>query len=403
MDTHTVMNPAIPGGEGVRILHAVGSMERAGIETWLMHLMRRIDRDRYQFDFVVDEGGEGDYDAEIRKLGGEVLPIVSRRNTSFTTRLRELIKVRGGYDVVHSHLNLFNARVMKAAANENVPVRISHSHTDRTDVMKNASLSRRIANRWFRRSMSKSMTVGLAASDPALRSLFGSSGRHDPRCHVLHCGMDFEPFQRLAISKDASGLRQSIRAELGIPIDAWLLGHVGRFVDVKNHSMMLEVLSRLSNHVDDAHLLLVGSGPLRAAVEARAVELNLVDRLHFAGSRDDVPALLVHAMDAFIFPSRLEGLGIALVEAQAAGLPCVVSDRVPVEADVIDDLITRLPVSPDGGELHEKWAMALVGTRRKRRNQAGACDRVLASPFAIENGLRQLMDIYNGDCPKVSQ
>ena len=364
-------------------------MNRAGIETWLMNVMRRIDRDRYRFDFMVDEGIEGDFDDEIRQLGGEIIPIMSRRQPGFTKRVSKLIRERGGYDVVHGHLNLFNTRVLKAARAASVPVRISHSHTDRRSVERSSSALRRVANQWMRVGLRRHMTIGLCVSPAARLSMFGKAGEADDRCRVSFCGIDCSSFEDHTLSTPA------IRQEFGIPEDAWVIGHVGRLVAVKNHSLMIRVLHELTLQSSAIHLLLVGDGELRSQITEEAMELNIADRVHFAGARDDIPQILIHGVDAFIFPSILEGLPVALLEAQAAGLPCVVSDQVTAAADVVEELITRLPIEGTPNSVTPLWAEAFQATRTRSRDYRRALAAIKKSPFAIENGILELTRVYD--------
>jgi glycosyltransferase involved in cell wall biosynthesis len=132
-----------------------------------------------------------------------------------------------------------------------------------------------------------------------------------------------------------------VRRELGIADDALVLGHVGRFVQSKNHVFLIDVLDRLRDE-PRIHLLLVGDGPLRQSTEDAVRRRALTDRVTFVGSRSDIPSLFA-AMDLFLFPSLLEGLGLVLVEAQAAGVPSVCSTAIPPEALVIPSLVEKLP------------------------------------------------------------
>lgn len=153
----------------------------------------------------------------------------------------------------------------------------------------------------------------------------------------------------------------ALRKKLNIPEDAYIVGHIGRFVPIKNHELIINAFSILKKTKEDAHLILIGEGPevnyYKNIVEAK----GLKNCVHFLGTRIDVPELL-QIMDVFIFPSKVEGLGISLIEAQAAGLPCVVSDRIPTEAIVSDDVI-RIRLTDD----INLWAKALNGDGRRTK------------------------------------
>ncbi|QSG11359.1 Glycosyltransferase [Halapricum desulfuricans] len=134
------------------------------------------------------------------------------------------------------------------------------------------------------------------------------------RVSVVNNGRDLDRFDR----DPPAGFRES----LGVPADARIVGTVGRLIDRKGHGELLDAWATVRQEVPDAHLLIVGDGPERSALEAKATSLGIRSSVHFAGLRDDVPDCLA-AMDVFVFPSHYEGFPGALLEAMAAGLPCV--------------------------------------------------------------------------------
>jgi glycosyltransferase involved in cell wall biosynthesis len=201
---------------------------------------------------------------------------------------------------------------------------------------------------------------------------------------VLYCGIDLEPF-RQEVSREA------VRQELGIPKDAPVVGHVGRFTPQKNHAFLLQIAAEVVKMRPDVRFLLVGDGPLRPQIEARARELGIAGNAIFTGVRSDVPRLMLGAMDAFIFPSLWEGLGLVVVEAQAAGLPCIVSEWVPAEATVLPEGVERVPLSGGQGQ----WVLALVQALEHRELDRGAStDLVAASAFSIVRSAHALEELY---------
>jgi glycosyltransferase involved in cell wall biosynthesis len=327
----------------VRILHALGTMDPGGVETWLMNVLRNIDRDRFQFHFCTFGSHPGLYAGEIEKLGGKVLRCPKGANPwSFARRFRRILR-EGNYDVVHSHVHLFSGAVLRWAKTEGVPIRIAHSHT--TNDGRSDSLLRASYRKLMRSWIDCFATHGLAASKLAAANLFGEFWRADPRICVLHCGIDLQPFKDQVV-------REDVRRELGIPVNSMVVGHVGRFVAAKNHRFLLEVAAEISKLRPDVHFLLVGDGPLRPEIEARAETMGFNGKMHFVGSRTDVPRLMRAAMDAFVFPSVWEGLPITLVEAQAAGLRCISSGAVTEEAGVLPQQVTQLSLS----KTPEEWA-----------------------------------------------
>jgi glycosyltransferase involved in cell wall biosynthesis len=232
--------------------------------------------------------------------------------------------------------------------------------------------------------LSRYATNRLSASRQAHEALFGLLDGTRSQDRLLYCGIDLTAF---AEKVDAS----AVRAEFGIPQDAFVLGHVGRFVPFKNHSHVVAVAAAVLRRVSNTYLLLVGDGNLRPAIEDEAVRRGVRDRVIFAGGRGGV-ARLLRAMDVFVFPSQFEGLGLAAVEAQAAGLPCILSEGVPEEATVVAPLVRRVALSQSAAE----WAEAILSIRAARPavNPDAARARVAASPFNVHVGIGQLQQLY---------
>jgi glycosyltransferase involved in cell wall biosynthesis len=365
-------------------------MNRGGAETWLMHVFRSIDRRRYQLDFLVHTEAAGAYDAEIAALGGRVVDCPPPANpVRYARTFRRLLRERGPYDIVHSHLHHFSGFVLKLARSEGVSARIAHSHLDSAADDSSAPIGRRayfaVARRWIDRCA----TAGLACSEAAGAALFGAGWRQDPRWSVLHCGIDLVPF---AETPDRAALRQ----ELGIPASAFVVGHVGRFFEQKNHEFIVDIAQSLVARAQDVRILLVGDGPLRPAIEEKVRAAGLSEFVVFAGVRADIPRLMVGAIDVMVFPSRYEGLALVLIEAQAAGLPSVCSDVISDETKVVDTLIQRLSLQ----ESPDSWAEAIVAQRgRPRVARLEARRRIERSPFNIRESVRQLEHFYNGCRP----
>jgi len=228
-------------------------------------------------------------------------------------------------------------------------------------------------------------TDGLAASGQAAVDLFGPDWGANARYRTLFCGIDLVPFAQ-PICRDA------VRTEFHIPRDAFVIGHVGRFTEQKNHAFLLDVAAEVARRDANARFLLVGEGELRPAMMARAAALGLGEHAIFAGSRADVPRLMRGAMDAFLFPSRYEGLGLVLVEAQAAGLPCAIADVVPGEADIVPPLMHRLSLRQSA----RQWADALLAIRDAASaiTQPDALAIARATPFDVRTSWTALERVY---------
>jgi len=374
----------------IRILHLLKAMDRAGVETWLMHILRSIDRDQFQMDFAVETAHPAPYDDEARALGSKVIPCADPRQPwRYSTTFRRILREHGPYDIVHSHGRYYNGFVLRLAQQEGVPIRIAHSHNDTYARQAYRGFVRPLYLTATKRWIARYRTIGLACSDKAAIDLFGAHWKADPTCRVLYCGVDLVPF---AAPVDQT----NVRAELDIPEDAFVIGNVGRFIPQKNHAFLLEVAAAVADREPNMRLLLVGVGTLRADAEARAEHLGIADRVIFAGSRTDVPRLLRGAMDVFLFPSLFEGLGLALVEAQAAGLPCIISDVVPPEADIVAPLIRRLSLE----QPVPVWADTVLAMRDVPPvTQPDALAMVQRSPFDVQASRRELERLYTSHIP----
>jgi len=367
----------------IKVLQFVGCMDYGGVETWLMHVWRHIDRTKFQFDFCYTKPQPGAYAPQIEALGGRMVACrLNQRNPfGFARRFRALLRA-GQYSVVHSHVHHFSGFVIRLAHRAGVPMRIAHSHStsDGKGCGPSRILYRALMKHWIR----KYATHGLAASEAAAETLFGTAWRSDARFRIMHCGIDLGPL-RQEVS------REEVRRELGIPLDARVVGHVGSFRPPKNHAFLLEIAAEVVKLRAEVRFLLLGDGPLRPQMEAMARDLGIEKNVIFAGARSDVPRLMLGAMDLFVFPSLWEGLGIVLVEAQAAGLRCVCSDAVPPEAAVVPDVVRYVRLSAGAGE----WAAVVLRTLEYGRlREAGALEVIAKGDFNVQKSCQDLIGLY---------
>lgn len=360
-------------------------MNPGGVETWLMHVLRRIDRERFRMDFLVHTPRRCAYDDEIRRLGSEIIPCLGPRNpVLYARRLREIL-VRNRYTIVHSHVHHYSGLVLRVAAKAGVPTRIAHSHNDTSTLQRSAGPARKVYLALMKRWIDRYATQGLACSRPAAACLFGPNWAADQRYSVLYCGIDLEPFRDNGLEPEA------VRQELGIPRGAIVVGHVGRMAPQKNHLFLIDVFAEVKKREPRAHLLLVGDGPLRPTIEQRVKACGLGDSVTFAGLRPDVPRLMLAAMDVFLFPSLYEGLGLVLIEAQAAGLTSVVSDVTPEEVTLAPLFVKRISLQAS----KEKWADATLGVARLRPNNANdGLAAVEGTPMDITVAAERLTEKY---------
>jgi glycosyltransferase involved in cell wall biosynthesis len=372
----------------IRILHVVGGMDRGGVETWLMHVLRHIDRDQYQMDFLVHTEKQCAYDDEILALGSRIIPCMHpSRPFSYGRNFRQILREYGPYDVVHSHVHHFSGYTLWLAKQAGVGIRIAHSHSDTSRLDKEASLQRLAYHETMCWLIKRHATKLIAVSKQSAAALFGEEWQTDQRAQVVYYGIDLEPFTH-PVDKSV------IRSEMGIPENAFVVGHVGRFADVKNHAFLVEVFHELAKKTTDAFLLLVGDGQLKPDIERRVYELELTERVCFAGLRGDIPRVM-RAMDVFVMPSLYEGLGLVVIEAQATGIPCVIADIIPEEVNLLMPLIFRLSLKNSQAE----WSRTILETGKSDRllSQKAAYEMVAQSPFNLRHHLNLLVKLYAKD------
>ena len=287
----------------------------------------------------------------------------------------------GPWDVVHSHVNHFSGFVLRQAAQAGVPLRIAHSHSDNTLGEAGAGFMRRRYLALMKQWLARFATVRLAVSHHAGQTLFDPFDASGESWQTLYAAIDLAPFRSPADPRAA-------RAAVGLPGDAFVLGHVGRFAAEKNHAFLVQVAAEVARREPRTHLLLIGDGPLRPAIMQQVADAGLAERVVFAGLRADVPCLL-RAMDVLVLPSTFEGLSLVGLEAQAAGVPWVASDIVPVESVVVPALVQRLPLHLPAAA----WAEALLAARASI-SQPEALALLEHSPFNIRVSVAALERIY---------
>jgi glycosyltransferase involved in cell wall biosynthesis len=363
----------------MRILHVLGGLNRGGVETWLVQMLRHIDRTKYQFDFLVHTDQPCAYDDEVRSLGARIISCLSPSDpVRYTRNFLRILAETGPYDCVHSHVHRFSGYVLTLARLAGVPVRIAHSHLSDTEADNRELYQLAMAN-----LLKIGATAGLGVSEKAATSLFGENWKADPRWRVSHLGIDLDPFSRPVDS-------HKVRAELGIPEHAFVVGHVGRFVPQKNHTFLLDIAKQVCENNGEAMFVLVGDGPLRNAMEIKAERLGISRHVKFMGIRDDVVRIMKGLMDVFLFPSLYEGFPLVLVEAQAAGLRCFIADTISAETDIFPQLVTRLALADSASTWAESVDRGRPSTERCFQPDA-------MRDFNIDAAIGRLCSVYDAN------
>lgn len=368
----------------IRVLHISGAMNRGGQETLIMELYRHIDRSRVQFDFLLYNysGKPGAFDDEIVSLGGKIFNAKQRfyRNPiAFCAELKSFFREHPEYAIVHAHQYASSGYMLNTAKKESGAATIAHSHA----AFVQTDLLRSMADCVGKRLLSKNADYCFGCSDDALVELMGvhSDGK---RFLVVKNAIEPSKFQ----FEQAS--RSKWRERFGAAADTLVVGNVARFTREKNHEQILAAFSEIQRKQANSMLVLVGVGQLEDQTRALAKELGIDSKIRFMGSRDDVNEI-INAFDVFLMPSRYEGLGIVLIEAQANGLPCVISaDVIPEEADVRAGLVTRVGLDKPASV----WADAVMSVAGKRLQPELAQEAVKKAGYDINEVAAELQEFY---------
>ena len=355
----------------IRILQVVTHMNRGGLETMLMNYYRHMDLSAIQFDFLTHREYDGDYGEEIHRMGGTIyhLPTLNPMSLYYRKELNAFFEEHPEYKVVHVHQDCMSAVILKAAKQHGVTVRIAHSHNSYQD--KDLKLP---IKRFYRRFIPKYATDLMACGTESGDWMFAGAP-----FSILHNAIDAQVF-----TADANK-RVGQREKWNIHSEEILVGHVGSFILQKNHRFLLNVFNEIQKKIP-AKLMVVGEGSLRVEIEKKISELGLEKKVILTGLRSDIADLL-QAMDVFVFPSLYEGLPVTMVEAQASGLPCLISDKVPIECRMTE-LVQQIPLSTSP----EIWAKkAIEASRLPRKN---TYEEIKAAGYDIVENAKKLQEMY---------
>lgn len=348
----------------IRILHVLGRLDRGGAETMVMNLYRQMDRKQIQFDFILHTTDECSYSEEVRALGGRIYAVPAYTPSAagqYRSAWKKFFGEHPEYKILHSHIRSTASLYLPIAKKYGLTT-IVHSHNTSSGKGIKAAV-KSVLQYPLRFQADYLFACGRAAGE----WLFGKRACGSERFFILPNAIETEKF-KYNVQK-----RQEVRKSLGCHESTLVIGHVGRFERQKNHNFLLRIFAEIEKERPDSRLILVGEGELREKTEQAAMELELTEKTVFLGNRDDVNELL-QGMDAMVFPSLYEGLPVTIVEAQAAGLPVLMSDRVTKEV-IMTELVHQQSL-PDGKEdvkdNAKNWAckvFAISGERRIGREQ----------------------------------
>lgn len=353
----------------IRVVHVLGDLSVGGVESFIMSVYRRIDRDKIQFDFIVHNLENDAYREEIESLGGRIF-ILDRLNflnpLKYIRDLDKILEDHKEISILHCHFRGTEAIILKEAKKYGL-MTISHNHGTQNSSKFN-SLIRRI----FKKDVLKYSDIKLACSDQAGTDFYGRGS-----CKKINNGIDLEKY------KFDEEVRQKTRRELKFE-ENYVLINVGSLSDIKNQDFLIRLMPDLLEKNPYIRLLLVGDGPLKSDLEKLCKDLKVSDQVIFLGNSDRVNELLM-AADIFLFPSKREGLGISAIEAQASGLVSLLSTNVPREAG-ISELARFIALDKD------KWIDEILYSKGSVRKNV--IEDIRRKGYDIKTSVKKLSNIY---------
>jgi glycosyltransferase involved in cell wall biosynthesis len=340
----------------------------------IMNLYRNIDRETIQFDFVIHTSEKQAYYEEILALGGRIyhFPAFDGKNLFLLKKLWDgFFKGHPEYKILHSHVRSYASIYFRIAKKHGLKL-IIHSHST-----SNGKGLISAVKHVLQLPLRFQADFLMACSTESGKWLYGKNACKKPNYRFVPNGIDIDQY---AYSETIAA---EYRESLGLK-DKFVLGHVGRFHEAKNHVFLLDIFAGICERRPDAMLLLVGDGDIREKIESKIRSLGLENRVVITGSRSDVPNLL-QAMDVFVFPSLWEGLPVTVVEAQVAGLPCLISDRITNDVD-ISESVKRLPI-----ENPTVWMDAILSVDTSRKDVR---DKIKSAGFDVRDVARVLKNFY---------
>lgn len=358
-----------------RVLCILNNMNVGGAETFLMKIYRAIDKDLYQMDFCLGSSFKSYYEDEIIGYGGKVFHITSKSENikKFKKELFDVVK-NNNYEYVlkitANSMGIMDLKICKKAGAKRCCVRSSNSSDQ-------GGVKIKILNALGKLLYLRYADVLIAPSKLAAKYTFGRTNA----VNYLHNGIDFEQY------KYNEEKRNNIRNLHNIPNDYIVFGHIGRFDKQKNHKFMIEIFSEYHLHHPNSVLMLVGNGELADECKKISIDLGINNSVLFCGQNQNISDYL-SAMDVFMLPSLYEGMPNTLIEAQANGLPCLVSSTITTEANITNNCCFI-------SLKKEKWISVLNNSNHLRR--IDSFEAFKKSGYLIQNSLDNFVQIIFGE------
>lgn len=356
-----------------RVLQVIRTMGYGGAETFIMNLYRNIDRNKIQFDFLVND--EGEYDKEIRELGGKVYKIPYITDVGQIKYVKELegfFENHPEYQVIHSHIDQVSGIIVEIANKCKIKKIISHSHNTKNS----NGIFGKLYKRYLQSKINKNTTYKLACGMEAAKWLYKKSYKD---AIIINNGIEIDKF------KYNEDNRKNIRKELNITESTIVIGHIGRFSKQKNHTFLVDIFYEFQKNNFDSMLLLVGEGVLKEKIKKKIEKLGIKDKVIILNNRPDTYKIY-SAFDVLIFPSLFEGLSVVLIEAQCNGLKILTSENIDKNTDITGNVFyKKLSESP------KEWAKEIKQINIKRKKVE---EMVKDSEYNIKKVAKKMEKIY---------
>lgn len=360
----------------IRVLVLDTVMDRGGAEAMMMNYLRYMDRTKVQLDFMVNRDYKADYEDEIKELGGRIYrmcPMYPKNFIKYKKQIREFLKEHQEYKIIHSNLEERSYFALKEAKKLNIPVRISHSH----NAPKGFNL-KTIVRYYFRARLTPQVTHMFTCGIEAGDWLYGKKNRE--KFIMQNNAIDAKSYEY------NEEMERKIKKEFHLE-GKFVIGHVGRFFPQKNHSFLIDVFKEVYKKDKTAVLILVGRGELKEEIENKVRLLGLEEAVRFTGVRSDVNNIM-QSFDLFLLPSLFEGFPVTMVEAQAAGLKCIISDKVPKQCDITGNVeVVSLEESP------EKWAEKILKYKDSYKKES-MYKKIVQANFDIKENALWMENFY---------
>lgn len=363
----------------IKVLNIIGKRPTGGIGAFVYNYQTHFSNKNISVDYLLfDDVANGEFDEKVRNLGSNVYILPGLRNWRLFSLWKMIDKfmrnVGSHYDIIHLHSVNIAFMCFTSAKKYGVKNLISHSHaTVYSEKKLNA-----LRNWILCLNLLKQATVYCACSNAAAKFLYGNNLLY--KVHIFNNAIECEKF------KYDEALRISSRKLLGID-DNLVVGHVGRFCKQKNQLFLVEVFHKCLEKNPNCVLLLIGDGPQRQEIINKVEQLGIGNKVLFLGQRRDIPRLL-QCMDVFVLPSLYEGLPVIGIEAQASGLPMVVSSTVTSELSICNVQFLNLN---DGKKV---WASNILKQGERGNDRSNCWKEVSLSGYDIYKEAQRLENFY---------